>query len=223
MALPSEPRRKFPDYVAPTKVHYDGAHPRAIQVRTCRLVSNFGGIRREHVFEKGTVRIGAMDDNDLVITDETVSRYHCRIVQEEGGYLLCDLGSTNGTFVNGVRVREAFLNSGSTIGLGQSEVQFFASQEKVEIIPSAKNHLGDIIGNRVLDPRSRRGGEHQDGLRTSCGPHRSAAAEAARGQIVAHRLVAQNRQAGRLRNQRPPEATAAYSRLCRIRPPCPTA
>ncbi|HRI50868.1 MAG TPA: FHA domain-containing protein [Pseudomonadota bacterium] len=149
MALPSEPRRKFPDYVAPTKVHYDGAHPRAIQVRTCRLVSSSGGLRREHVFEKGTVRIGAMDDNDLVITDETVSRYHCRIVQEEGGYLLCDLGSTNGTFVNGVRVREAFLNSGSTIGLGQSEVQFFASQEKVEIVPSPKNHLGDIIGKSV--------------------------------------------------------------------------
>ena len=147
MALPSEPRRKFPDYVAPTKVHYDGARPRAIQVRTCRLISNLGGARREHMFDKSTVRIGAMDDNDIVITDETVSRYHCRIVQEEAGYLLCDLGSTNGTFVNGVRVREAFLQSGSTISLGQSEVQFFASQEKVEIVPSPKNRLGDIIGN----------------------------------------------------------------------------
>ena len=149
MALPSEPRRKFPDYVAPTKVHYDGARPRAIQVRTCRLVTNLGGTRREHLFDKGTVRIGAMEDNDIVVTDETVSRYHCRIVQEEAGYMLCDLGSTNGTFVNGVRVREAFLHTGSTIGLGQSEVQFFATQEKVEIIPSPKNRLGDIIGKNV--------------------------------------------------------------------------
>jgi transcriptional regulator with GAF, ATPase, and Fis domain len=130
-------------------VHYDGARPRAVQVRTCRLVSNFGGVRREHLFDKGTVRIGAMEDNDIVVTDETVSRYHCRIVQEEAGYLLCDLGSTNGTFVNGVRVREAFLHTGSTIGIGQSEVQFFATQEKVEIIPSPKNRLGDIIGKNV--------------------------------------------------------------------------
>ena len=149
MPAPSEPKRKFPDYVAPTKVHYDGARPRTIQMRTCRLVSHSSGIHREHLFEKGVIRIGAMEDNDLVITDETVSRNHCRIVQEEGGYLLCDLGSTNGTFINGVRVREGFLHSGVTIGLGQSEVQFFASQEKVEIVPSAKNRLGDIIGKNV--------------------------------------------------------------------------
>src|SRR3569832_2128159 len=121
MSPPTEPRRKFPDYVAPTKVHYDGARPQAIQMRTCRLVSHASGGRREYAFDKGMVRIGAMDDNDVVIADETVSRYHCRIVQEEGGYLLIDLGSTNGTFVAGVRVREAFLNSGCVIGLGQSE------------------------------------------------------------------------------------------------------
>jgi hypothetical protein len=154
MPLPSEPRRKFPDYVAPTKVHYDGARPRTIQVRTCHLVTNIGGVRREHTFDKGTVRIGAMEDNDIVITDETVSRYHCRIVQEEGGYLLYDLGSTNGTFVNGVRVREAFLHGGCTIALGQSEVQFFATQEKVEIVPSLKNRLGDIIGKNATPARS---------------------------------------------------------------------
>jgi transcriptional regulator with GAF, ATPase, and Fis domain len=145
MPAPSEPKRKFPDYVAPTKVHYDGARPRTIQMRTCRLVSHSSGIHREHLFEKGVIRIGAMEDNDLVITDETVSRNHCRIVQEEGGYLLCDLGSTNGTFINGVRVREGFLHSGVTIGLGQSEVQFFGRSRR----PSTKNRLGDIIGKNV--------------------------------------------------------------------------
>lgn len=149
MPAPSEPRRKFPDYVAPTKVHYDGARPKAIQMRTCRLVTSASGVRREFTFDKGMVRIGAMDDNDVVVADETVSRYHCRIVQEEGGYLLVDLNSTNGTFVAGVRVREAFLHSGCVIRLGQSEVQFFAAQEKVDIVPSQKNRLGDIIGNNV--------------------------------------------------------------------------
>ena len=150
MPAPSEPRRKFPDFVAPTKVHYDGARPRAIQLRTCRLVSNPEGHRREYAFDGGIVRVGAMDDNDVVVTDETVSRYHCRIEQEEGGYVVRDLGSTNGTFVNGVRVREAFLHSGCTVTLGQSEMQFFASQEKVDIVPSPKARLGDIIGNNVL-------------------------------------------------------------------------
>ena len=107
-----------------------------------------------------TIKIGKLSSSHLQLEDESVSRMHAVIeVSPTKEVSVVDLGSTNGTFVNGVRVREAFLNSGSTIGLGQSEVQFFASQEKVEIIPSAKNHLGDIIGNRVLDPRSRRGGE----------------------------------------------------------------
>src|SRR5215213_7126449 len=97
--------KKFPDYVPPTKVHYDGVRPATVHLRKCKLVSAVGGRTREHVFEKATVTVGAMEDNDLVVSDETVSRYHCRIVQEENAYVLVDLGSTNGTFVNRVRIR----------------------------------------------------------------------------------------------------------------------
>ncbi len=149
MASPSEPRRKFPDVVPATKVLYDGARPRTIQVRTCRLVTGSGAARREHVFTQGTIRIGSAADNDLVLNDETVSREHCRIVQEESGYLLLDRGSTNGTLVNGVRIREGYLQNGCTLTIGQTEVQFFTAQEKVEVIPSQKTRLGDIIGKNV--------------------------------------------------------------------------
>lgn len=149
MPGPSEPRRKFPESVGLTKLHYDGQRPRSIQLRTCRIISNPDGNRREQSFDKSVVRIGAMADNDVVITDETVSRYHCRILQEEGGYLLLDLGSTNGTFVNGVRVREAFLGDGCTVTLGNSEVLFFSSHERVDIVPSNKSRLGDIIGKNI--------------------------------------------------------------------------
>ena len=149
MASPSEPRRKFPDVVPATKVLYDGARPRTIQVRTCRLVTGSGGARREYVFTQGTIRIGSAADNDLVLSDDTVSREHCQIVQDEVGYLLFDRASTNGTSVNGVRVREAFLNNGCTLSIGQTEVQFFTTQEKVEVVPSQKTRLGDIIGKNV--------------------------------------------------------------------------
>lgn len=149
MASPSEPRRKFPDVVPATKVLYDGARPRTIQVRTCRLVTGSAGSRKEHAFTQGTIRIGSASDNDLVLSDETVSREHCRIVQEESGYLLLDRGSTNGTSLNGVRVREGYLQNGCTITIGQTEVQFFTAQEKVEVVPSQKTRLGDIIGKNV--------------------------------------------------------------------------
>jgi transcriptional regulator with GAF, ATPase, and Fis domain len=139
------PSKKFPDFVAPTKIHYLGDGAPRLHLRRCKIVVN-GDHPQEHVFEKGEIRIGAMDDNDLVIQDDTVSRYHCKIVQEEAAYVLEDLGSTNGTFINKVRIREGFLKPGCTVHLGQSELKFFAGEEEVDIVPSRKDRCGDIIG-----------------------------------------------------------------------------
>jgi DNA-binding NtrC family response regulator len=141
--------KKFPDYVPPTKVHYDGQKPATLHLRKCKLVTQVGGRAREHVFDKGTITIGAMEDNDLVVSDDTVSRYHCKIVQEDTSYLLVDLGSTNGTFINRVRIKEAYLKPGCTIGLGNTEVKFHAADEKVEILPSRKEKLGRMVGRHV--------------------------------------------------------------------------
>src|SRR4051812_38609563 len=111
-----EKQVKFPDQVLPTKVFYEDGRPTTIHLRKCKLVLSEGARPREWTFDQGSVAIGAMEDNDLVLHDETVSRYHCRIVQEGNSYVLVDLGSTNGTFVNRVRVKEAFLKPGCTIG-----------------------------------------------------------------------------------------------------------
>jgi transcriptional regulator with GAF, ATPase, and Fis domain len=78
-----------------------------------------------------------------------VSRYHCKIVQEDTGYVLVDLGSTNGTFINRVRIREAYLKPGCTVGLGNTEVKFHSADEKVEIVPSRKEKLGKMVGRHV--------------------------------------------------------------------------
>jgi DNA-binding NtrC family response regulator len=152
MTPPDSPEggsKKFPDYVPPTKVHYDGAKPTTVHLRRCKLVTQVAGRAREHVFDKSTITVGAMEDNDLVVSDDTVSRYHCRIVQEDTAYLLQDLGSTNGTFINRVRIKEAYLKPGCTIGLGNTEVKFHAADEKVEIVPSRKEKLGSMVGRHV--------------------------------------------------------------------------
>ncbi len=143
------PAKKFPDYVPPTKVHFDGQKPATLHLRKCKIVTTSGGRTREHSFDKDVITIGAMEDNDLVVNDETVSRYHCKIIQEDSGYLLQDLQSTNGTFINRVRVREGFLRPGSTIGLGNAEVKFHATDEKVEIVASKKERLGKMVGRHV--------------------------------------------------------------------------
>ena len=67
--------------------------------------------------------MGKSPDNDLVIVDETVSRYHFEVVEEESGYLVRDVGSTNGTIVDGARIREAYLRSGATITAGRVRIQ----------------------------------------------------------------------------------------------------
>jgi ABC-type multidrug transport system ATPase subunit len=67
------------------------------------------------------VRIGRAPDNDIVIVDDlTVSRRHAELVRSSGQTRIVDLGSSGGTFVDGVRVREAVLGEGNVLGIGRS-------------------------------------------------------------------------------------------------------
>jgi DNA-binding NtrC family response regulator len=145
-----QPRSKFPDFIPPTKVSYLDGKPQSLRLRRCKLVApDEFGQAKEYTFDKEAVTIGAMEDNDVVVLEDTVSRYHAKIVQEENGYILVDNNSTNGTFVNKVRVREAFLRPGCVIHLGQAELRFQASDEEVPIVPATREQCGDIIGKHI--------------------------------------------------------------------------
>lgn len=70
--------------------------------------------------EKNELFIGRDLTNDIVVNDAEVSRRHAHLVQHPEGFTLEDLGSTNGTFVNGQRLAAVFpLNPGETITLGE--------------------------------------------------------------------------------------------------------
>jgi hypothetical protein len=68
----------------------------------------------------GTMRIGRAADNDLALADDRVSRHHGQIGVRHGTLIYRDLGSTNGTLVNGRRVTEIALGPGDTLQLGSS-------------------------------------------------------------------------------------------------------
>jgi transcriptional regulator with GAF, ATPase, and Fis domain len=140
---------KFPDYAPPTKIAYMDGRPAELHLRKCKFVFEQGGRQREKVFDQNVITVGAMDDNDLVMNEETVSRYHCKVMQEQDGYVLVDLGSTNGTFINRVRIREGYLKSGCSVQFGKKEAKFYFADEKVPIVPSNKEHLGPLIGRNV--------------------------------------------------------------------------
>src|SRR3954471_23853641 len=119
--------KKFPDFVPPTKVSYLDRGP-TLHLRRCILQTEDGS--QEWAFDKEEIRLGSMEDNDVVLADDTVSRYHCRIVQDETGYVLLDNRSTNGTFVNKVRIGEAFLKPNCIVSVGTSQLRFNAREEE---------------------------------------------------------------------------------------------
>jgi uncharacterized protein DUF4388/FHA domain-containing protein len=74
------------------------------------------------------VSIGRAEDVDLVLDDARVSRKHARIVEDQGRYLIEDLGSTNGIFVNAHRVQRAVLREGDRIQIGTSLMKLVISR-----------------------------------------------------------------------------------------------
>jgi predicted component of type VI protein secretion system len=77
---------------------------------------------------KDVTVLGRDVSNDIVIGDSEISRQHSRISRTPGGYVLEDLGSTNGTYVNGERLVAArALNPGDTLGLGENVTLMFSA------------------------------------------------------------------------------------------------
>lgn len=75
--------------------------------------------QREHLLEPGVTTIGRAEENDLFVLDRSLSRHHARLeVDGDGGVLLVDLGSTNGTFVGEERIERRPLTGGEAIRFG---------------------------------------------------------------------------------------------------------
>jgi dipeptidyl aminopeptidase/acylaminoacyl peptidase len=70
------------------------------------------------------VTIGRAPDNDVVVGDPATSGHHGRIEDRQGAFWISDLGSTNGTLVNGEPVIEKQLSDGDTIAIGQNTLRF---------------------------------------------------------------------------------------------------
>ena len=73
---------------------------------------------------KAVINIGRRLENDLVIDDRRVSRNHAQLRAVEGHYVLFDLSSSGGTFVNGIRVSETIIYPNDTISLGGVKLIF---------------------------------------------------------------------------------------------------
>jgi hypothetical protein len=70
------------------------------------------------------ISIGRASDNDVIVDDPLVSRHHCQLKLQHGAYGFADLGSRNGSWVNGEPVTEVALGPGDLIRIGSTEIEF---------------------------------------------------------------------------------------------------
>jgi hypothetical protein len=96
------------------------AVPRPTTPRAVLQVTDPDGRTRRVIVEDGRLTIGRATDNDLVAVDSRVSRHHGRIDGRRGTLVYADLGSTNGSRVNGVPVTEVVLGVGDRLEVGNT-------------------------------------------------------------------------------------------------------
>ncbi|MGD8352804.1 MAG: FHA domain-containing protein, partial [Pseudomonadota bacterium] len=73
--------------------------------------------------------IGSRPDSEMRLEDPTVSRKHAEITKTAEGFLLQDLGSTNGTFLNDVQVDRAYLRDGAVVTVGETSMVFMTGKD----------------------------------------------------------------------------------------------
>lgn len=98
--------------------------------RGFRLIVVAGpGLGTEWAFKQAEITIGRSAENEIDFADIAVSRQHTRIVFKNEHYILLDLGSNNGTLLNGISVSEERLHSGDEIIIGERTLRFVELNE----------------------------------------------------------------------------------------------
>jgi predicted component of type VI protein secretion system len=110
-------------------------------------------IRGEEVGRRaleGPVVIGRAPDCEVRIHDIRLSRHHCRLEPNHGGWTVVDLGSRNGTYVEGRQVSRRGLRDGDALNVGNVLIRFHMG--KLEPAPPGPAQAGGGSANRPVDP-----------------------------------------------------------------------
>ena len=108
-----------------------------------------GSARGKRVKLGERLTVGKAADNDLVLPDDTVSRHHCELERTPLGIIVRDLGSTNHTRVGRTAVREAVIESGSTIVVGSVELLLRGEPNRTQVLPSEATSFGEALGTSL--------------------------------------------------------------------------
>jgi len=132
--------------------------PTSLHVRRVRLRVQTGpAAGRELTTDQERIRIGNArvppgrdgTGNDLAIDDKKISRNHCEITLTEKGWLLTDLESTNGTWLDGKRVERDYVSPGSSVVVGDSSILFAPIDEEIVAEPDPNGRFGEMVGRSL--------------------------------------------------------------------------
>jgi phosphoserine phosphatase RsbU/P len=115
------------------------------------LVRDAARNEREVEVARTPFTLGRQSDNDLVLLDSRISRHHARIIQTDQGYLIEDLGSRHGTFVNNDPVTTAprVLKTGDQISLGVVDSYQLAFAAEQAVLPQLLEKIGKAAEGRA--------------------------------------------------------------------------
>jgi len=119
-----------------------------------KLIVRQGGQVREVALTKDNFCIGRTPENDLEVKDSLISRRHSSIVKRGEQFVVYDLGSSNGTFVNQARIEMRVLEDGDVIRLGDTELTYQGEQPASTAAPAEKERTPapgtDVLGSRYI-------------------------------------------------------------------------
>ena len=119
-----------------------------------RLVVVKGPDRGETIaIAEAPLTVGSGGGCDILLSDPTISRKHLGIDPGPAGLILRDLGSTNGSFVQGSRFNELTLGFGTEVTIGKTVLKYVPTEEEVDLAPSDQESYGSLVGR---DPKLRR-------------------------------------------------------------------
>jgi pSer/pThr/pTyr-binding forkhead associated (FHA) protein len=112
-------------------------------------------ILKEYALEDEMVTIGRVDDNTIKVDNMAVSSHHSKLIRENGDFVLIDLNSLNGTFVNGQKVSKWILKNNDFITIGKHTLVYIDERApKKSPLSGGTSELRSPEGTVMLDTRT---------------------------------------------------------------------
>jgi pSer/pThr/pTyr-binding forkhead associated (FHA) protein len=104
-----------------------------------------------HKLDRPKMVVGRDATCDIPIDNMGISRQHCAFVEKGGAFTVQDVGSSNGTYVNGKRVAEHFLNDGDEVMLGKYILKFVNEVQAAAPVPGQEAPVPGTLNTFVMD------------------------------------------------------------------------